>query len=70
MKAIGEYIEPCPKGCRNHKFHCGLCDTAVSYSPANYSSRLEDIPNSCQNCDTSRRLRSMIQAYEKGMEQV
>lgn len=45
-----EYKKPCDKGCLNHKYHCCKCNTAVSYSPANYASRPQDIPNWCEYC--------------------
>ena len=47
---MNEYKEPCPDGCTLHKYHCGVCHTAVSYSPANYASRPSDIPNICEYC--------------------
>ncbi len=48
-----EYQEPCEhdiKDCPKHKYHCGRCNTPISYSPANYCSRPEDIPNQCEYC--------------------
>ncbi len=48
-----EYKQPCKydiKDCPNHKYHCGKCNTGVSYSPANYASRPTDIPNQCEYC--------------------
>ncbi len=45
-----EYHNPCQKKCLQHKFHCVICNTACSFSPANYASRLEDIPNACNFC--------------------
>lgn len=48
-----EYTKPCDKDikdCTKHKYHCAKCNTAVSYSPANYASRPQDIPNWCLKC--------------------
>lgn len=45
-----EYIDPCEKLCINHRYHCGTCYRALGYSPANYASRLSDIPNYCKVC--------------------
>lgn len=45
-----EYKKPCKKNCLEHKYHCAKCNTAISYSPANYASRLQDIPNPCAKC--------------------
>ncbi len=50
---MNEYKEPCQKGCLVHKYHCSVCNTAVSFSPANFASRLEDIPNQCEYCKTN-----------------
>lgn len=46
-----EYNTPCGRGCTNHKYHCAKCNTAVLYSPANFSSRPQDMPNLCNNCN-------------------
>ena len=40
----------CPNGCIYHKYHCAKCLNPVSYSPANYASRPQDIPNPCEVC--------------------
>ena len=40
----------CSKGCLKHKYHCGVCNAPLTYSPANYCSRPSDIPNECTNC--------------------
>lgn len=45
-----EYKLPCKIHCLDHKYHCAKCNTAMSYSPANYSSRMQDIPNMCLFC--------------------
>ncbi len=45
-----EYKEPCKEKCLEHKYHCVKCNTAVSYSPANFTSRPNDIPNFCEYC--------------------
>lgn len=42
--------QPCLKNCLKHKYHCAKCLAPCSYSPANYSSRLQDIPSPCENC--------------------
>lgn len=39
----------CKKGCLNHKYHCGYCNAPLTYSPQNFASRPEDIPNHCPN---------------------
>ena len=41
----------CKKGCLEHKYHCGNCLQPLTYSPANYASRPQDIPNPCKNCN-------------------
>ena len=46
-----EYKNPCKEKCLEHKYHCVKCNTAVSYSPANFASRPFDIPNQCENCE-------------------
>jgi hypothetical protein len=46
-----EYKDPCKKGCLTHRYHCGDCNRALSYSPANYCSRPADIPNPCPKCN-------------------
>lgn len=45
-----ENLKKCKEGCLEHKYHCAKCGTAVTYSPANYASRPEDIPNPCEFC--------------------
>ncbi len=58
-----EYKEPCEydiKEClKGHKYHCGKCNTPISYSPANYASRPHDIPNQCEYC----KLNSLTQTW-------
>lgn len=49
-----DYQDPCWKGCHMHKYHCAKCNTAVSYSPANYASRPSDIPNQCLYCKKNK----------------
>ena len=48
--------EECEKGCLKHKYHCGVCNSPLTYSPANYSSRPVDIPNPCENCNSKNKL--------------
>lgn len=50
MEKEKEYKQPCKEKCLEHKYHCVKCNTAVSYSPANYASRPQDIPNWCEYC--------------------
>lgn len=42
--------EKCKKDCLEHKYHCGTCNRPLGYSPANYFSRPQDIPNICEYC--------------------
>ena len=41
--------EECKKGCTEHKYHCGICNAPLTYSPQNFASRPQDIPNPCPN---------------------
>lgn len=50
IKAWEEQPEECKEGCLEHKYHCGDCNSPLSYSPANYASRPTDIPNPCEKC--------------------
>ena len=66
-----EYKDPCKKGCLNHRYHCGDCNRALSYSPANYCSRPADIPNPCPKCNAQfyqacSPLQEPISSTEKG----
>jgi hypothetical protein len=36
--------------CSAHKYHCGTCNRPLTFSPANYASRPQDIPNPCEYC--------------------
>lgn len=44
-----EESKECKKGCLNHKYHCANCFHPLTYSPQNFASRPEDIPNPCPN---------------------
>lgn len=43
-------IPACKKDCVEHKYHCAKCDAPITYSPQNFASRPNDIPNRCENC--------------------
>ena len=43
--------QKCKKGCLEHRYHCAKCYFPLTYSPANYASRPEDIVNWCENCN-------------------
>lgn len=66
----------CKENCLNHKLHCADCWAPITYSPANYASRPNDIPNPCPNgCgrippasteewrDVRKNLKAMIEKY-------
>ena len=43
-------VQPCIPICSAHKYHCNNCYRPLTFSPANYASRPQDIPNSCEYC--------------------
>ena len=58
----------CESGCLKHKYHCAKCNAIITYSPANYASRPNDIPNPCPN-DCGRIAPASTEEWEKEFDE-
>jgi hypothetical protein len=65
---LKEKAECCEKGCLKHKYHCGVCNFSLTYSPANYCSRPSDIPNPCENCKVEEKAECWEDRFDLEMD--